>query len=69
MCPRYARFHLSIIIEDIFLMYKQREGVEKAFDVYKNVLNADIYRTIRAYLVIYLCPSFLFTDTPSCSVC
>ena len=22
-------------------MYKQREGVEKAFDVYKNVLNAD----------------------------
>ena len=27
--------------EDIFLMYKQREGVEKAFDVYKNVLNAD----------------------------
>jgi len=22
-------------------MYKQREGVEKAFDVYKNVLNTD----------------------------
>jgi transposase len=27
--------------EDIFLMYKQRGGVEKAFDVYKNLLNAD----------------------------
>jgi len=27
--------------EEIFLMYKQRDGVEKAFDVYKNVLNAD----------------------------
>lgn len=27
--------------EEIFLMYKQRDGVEKAFDVYKNILNAD----------------------------
>lgn len=27
--------------EDVYLMYKQRDGVEKAFDIYKNVLNAD----------------------------
>lgn len=28
-------------LEGIFLIYKQRSGVEKAFDVYKNGLNAD----------------------------
>ncbi len=27
--------------KDIFLMYKQRGSIEKIFDVYKNLLNAD----------------------------
>jgi len=32
---------LNIKPEDIFLMYKQRGSVEKAFSAYKNLLNAD----------------------------
>ncbi len=33
---------LNIEEKEVFLMYKKRDGVEKLFDTYKNVLNADI---------------------------
>lgn len=56
--------------EDIFLMYKQRDRVEKAFNVYKNVLNTDkMYLQDNAYSVIYSYPSILSMDTASYSAC